>query len=65
MPVVFEGEANVALFKRYIQEEKGGLVFNYKKVCSMMYLFIYCISCFGFVFCVLIEEEPQFLFCHD
>lgn len=62
MPLGFEGEANVALFKRGIQEEKGGLVFNYKKVCSLRYIIIYCISCFGFVFCVLIKEEPRFCF---
>ncbi len=58
MPVVFEGEANVTLFKHDIQEEKRGLIFNYKKMCLVRYVIIYCISCFGFVFCVLIEEEP-------
>jgi hypothetical protein len=40
MPLGFEGEANAALFKRDIQEEKGSLVFNYKKVCSLRYMII-------------------------
>ncbi len=58
MPLGFEGKANATLFERDIQEEKGGLLFNYKKVCSLRYVIIYCISCFGFMFCILIEEDP-------